>query len=67
VFGFGEGVLQKTGIIQSFYRSGKVCPFLVLRRVWSEKKFLPWKKSFLEDGVNYKCDKGIEDRVNSKI
>ena len=25
VLGFGEGALQKTGILQSFYRSGKVC------------------------------------------
>jgi hypothetical protein len=25
---------------------------LLMRRSWSEKKFLPWKKSFLEDGVN---------------
>ncbi len=25
VLGFGEGDLQKTGILQSFYRSGKVC------------------------------------------
>ncbi len=25
VLGFGEGAPQKTGILQSFYRSGKVC------------------------------------------
>jgi hypothetical protein len=25
VLGFGEGALQKTGMLQSFYRSGKVC------------------------------------------
>ncbi len=32
---------------------------LVLRRAWSEKKFLPWKKSFLEDGVNYSVTRGL--------
>jgi hypothetical protein len=29
---FGEGVLQKTGILQFFYRSGKVCTILPGRR-----------------------------------
>ncbi len=43
---------------------GTLVPLL---KVSWEKKFLPSKKSFLEDGVNYKpklqSDKGIEDRV----
>jgi hypothetical protein len=34
-------------------------PCLALRRAWSEKKFLPWKKSFLEDGVNYSVPRGL--------
>ncbi len=34
-------------------------PFLALRRAWSEKKSLPWKKSFLEDGVNYSVTRGL--------
>jgi hypothetical protein len=34
-------------------------PFLALRRAWSQKKFLPWKKSFLEDGVNYSVTRGL--------
>ncbi len=33
-------------------------PCLDLRRAWSEKKVLPWKKSFLEDGVNYSVTRG---------
>jgi hypothetical protein len=33
--------------------------FLALWRVWSEKKFLPCKKSFLEDGVNYSVTRGL--------
>jgi len=70
VLGFGEGALQKTGILQFFYRSGKVCTRLI-KGVWITppspifgallsppkglvgKEVLPWKKSFLEDGVNY--------------
>jgi hypothetical protein len=32
-----------------------------------EKKFVPSKKPFLEDGVNLQRDKGIEDRVSSEI
>jgi hypothetical protein len=31
--------------------------FWALQRAWSEKKFLPWKKSF-EDGVNYSATRG---------
>ena len=34
-------------------------PCLALRRAWSEKKFLPWEKSFLEDGVNYSVTRGL--------
>jgi hypothetical protein len=31
------------------------------------KEVFTFKKSFLEDGVNYSVDKGTEDRVSSKI
>jgi hypothetical protein len=39
--------------------SPPLVPCLALRRVWSEKKFLPWKTSFLEDGVNYNVTRGL--------
>jgi hypothetical protein len=39
--------------------SPPLVPCLALRRAWSEKKFLPWKKSFLEDGVNYSVTRGL--------
>jgi hypothetical protein len=39
--------------------SQPLVPGLALRRAWSEKKFLPWKKSFLEDGFNYSVTRGF--------
>ena len=70
MWGFGEGALQKTGILQFFYRSGKVCTrcvehssifgnLVALLGLGWKKKFLPWKKSFLEDGVNYSVTRGL--------
>jgi hypothetical protein len=32
---------------------------LVLIRAWWEKKFFPWEKIFLEDGVNYNVTWGL--------
>jgi hypothetical protein len=42
-------------------------PCLALRRAWSEKKFLPWEKILPWRRVQLQRDKGIEDRVSSKI
>ncbi len=80
VWGFGEVALQKTGILQFFYRSRKVCtrraehssiPHLwwpvtpangfVGKEVFTFKKILPRRRGKLQR------DKGIEDRVTSKI
>jgi hypothetical protein len=62
---FGEGALQKTGILQFFYRSGKVYTRCVehsfIPHIWCPtntdqdmvgKEVFTLPKSFLEDGVN---------------
>jgi hypothetical protein len=46
-------------ISTSLFHPPPLVPCLALRRTWSEKKFLPWKKSFLEDGVNYSVTTGL--------
>jgi len=72
LFHFGEGSLQKTGILQFFYRSGKVCTrraehssIPIFGALLSPGKGLvgedvfTCEKSFLEDGVNYSVTRGL--------
>ncbi len=69
---FGEGSLQRTGILQFFYRSGKVCTRCTehssIPHLWYPgrpaqglvgKEVLICKKSFLEDEVNYSVTRGL--------
>jgi hypothetical protein len=68
----GEGVLQKTTILQFFYRSGKVfircaepssIPHLGVQispgSGWWKKKFLSFSKKLLKSGVNYSVTRGF--------
>jgi hypothetical protein len=80
LWGFGEGALQKTGILQFFYRSGKVCTMCVehssIPHRWYPanpdkglvgKEVFPLEKILPGRRGQLQCDMGIEDRVNSKI
>jgi hypothetical protein len=68
----GEGALQKTGILQFFYRSGKVCTrceeHSSFPHLWCPaspakglmgKEVFPFEKILPEDGVKYSVTRGL--------
>ncbi len=80
VLGFGEGTLQKTGILQFFYRSGKSAqglwntpPSPTFGALLNPVKGLVGKEVFTLEKIlpwrrgQLQSHKGIEDRVSSKI